>query len=181
MKCKDELYLKIPTIEDKDAVIEFRDELLKFGGELNGEGGFARENITYEEWLKKLEMYSNPDTVPEGKVRGNQFLTFRKMDNKLVGMVNVRYELNDFLFNIGGHIGDCIRPTERNKGYATEQLRLAIELVNMCGLDKVLITCKDTNIASAKTIEKNNGILENVVTDSDGVRHRRYWININKE
>ena len=53
MKCVDELFLKIPDETDKLAVLEFRDELLEFGGELNGEGGIARENISYEEWLER--------------------------------------------------------------------------------------------------------------------------------
>ena len=178
MKCIDELFLKIPDETDKIAVLEFRDELLKFGGELNGEGGIARENISYEEWLEKLKTYSNPETVPEGKVRGDQFLTIRKSDNRVVGMVNVRYSLNDFLSKFGGHIGDCVRPTERNKGYATKQIKLALSLMKDYGIDRVLMTCKDTNIASAKTIEKNNGILENKLTDENGVLFRRYWIDI---
>lgn len=178
MKCVDELYLKIPDESDKDAVLEFRDELLKFGGELNGEGGIARENISYEEWLAKLKLYSNQETVPEGKVRGDQFLTIRKSDNKIVGMVNVRYALNDFLFKIGGHIGDCVRPTERNKGYATEQINLALSIIKENNINRVLMTCKETNIASARSIEKNNGILENKVTDENGILFRRYWIDV---
>ena len=177
MKNKEELYLKKPTIEDKDAVIEFRDELLEFGGEINGEGGIARENISYEDWLKKLELYSNPKTIPEGKVRGDHFLTIRKSDNRIVGMVNIRYELNEFLLNFGGHIGDCVRPTERNKGYATTQIALALRLIKDAGVDKVLITCKDFNIASARSIEKNNGVLENKILDREGVLFRRYWID----
>ncbi len=177
MKCKDELFLKKATIEDKDAVIEFRDELLEFGGEINGEGGIARENISYEDWLVKLENFSNPETVPEGKVRGDHFLTIRKSDNRIVGMVNVRYELNDFLMKFGGHVGDCVRPTERNKGYATEQIRLAIEYLASSGVNKILMTCKDFNIASARSIEKNNGVLENKILDSEGVLFRRYWID----
>ena len=176
MKCVDELFLRKAAIEDKEEVLKFRDELLEFGGEINGEGGIARENISYEDWLKKLEAYSNPNTVPEGKVRGDHFLTIRKRDNRIVGMVNVRYELNDFLMKFGGHIGDCVRPTERNKGYATEQIRLAIEYLVNSGVNKILITCKDFNIASAKSIEKNNGVLENKITDESGVLFRRYWI-----
>ena len=176
MKCVDELFLKKATIEDKEEVLKFRDELLSFGGEINGEGGIAREDISYEDWLQKLETYSDPNTVPEGKVRGDHFLTIRKKDNRIVGMVNVRYDLNEFLTNFGGHIGDCVRPTERNQGYATEQIKLAIEYLNDCGVDRILMTCKDTNIASAKSIEKNNGVLENKITDAEGILFRRYWI-----
>ena len=34
-------------------------------------------------------------------------------------MINIRLALNDFLRKEGGHIGYCIRPTERQKHYAT--------------------------------------------------------------
>ena len=46
--------------------------------------------------------------------------TFFALDverNKMVGAINVRHKLNDYLLNYGGHIGDGIRPSERKKGY----------------------------------------------------------------
>ena len=42
-------------------------------------------------------------------------------------MVNIRHYLNEELSKFGGHIGYSIRPTERNKGYAHEQLKLALK------------------------------------------------------
>ncbi len=178
MKCDCELFLKIPDLTDKEAVLNFKNELLKFGGEINGEGGIVRENLTYDKWLEKLRLYSNPKTVPEGKVRGDHFLTYRKTDKRLVGMVNIRYELNDFLSKFGGHIGDCVRPTERNKGYATEQIRLALDIMKANNIYKVLMTCKKSNIASAKSIEKNNAKFENEIVDDNGIVFNRYWIDI---
>jgi predicted acetyltransferase len=38
------------------------------------------------------------------------------------------------------------------------------------GVDDVLVTCPDTNVASRKVIEANGGVLENVVEGE-----RRYW------
>ena len=55
---------------------------------------------------------------------------------------------------------------------------LAKELVKE---DKVLVTCDDNNIGSAKVIENNGGVLENKVTNIDEygeVVTRRYWIKI---
>ena len=77
----------------------------------------------------------------------------------------------------GGHIGDCIRPTEQCKGYATEQIGLAIKKCKDLGIDRVLITCNKKNIASAKTIMKNYGVLENEVID-DGEYFQRYWVEV---
>jgi predicted acetyltransferase len=43
------------------------------------------------------------------------------------------------------------------------------------GLDRVLITCRDDNVASARVIEHNGGLLENVRGTGSG-RMRRYWV-----
>ncbi|MBR2950061.1 MAG: GNAT family N-acetyltransferase [Lachnospiraceae bacterium] len=85
---------------------------------------------------------------------------------------------NDYLFRCGGHIGDGIRPSERGKGYATEMIRLSLPECKKAGIDRVLMVCDKTNIASAKTIIKNGGILENEVLDADGTINQRYWIDL---
>jgi len=97
--------------------------------------------------------------------------------NRLLGAVNIRHELNDFLLKEGGHIGDGIRPSERRKGYATKMIELALLECKRLGIKKVLITCNKDNIASAKSIINNGGILENEIIDSDGELLQRYWID----
>lgn len=66
-------------------------------------------------------------------------------------------------------------PSERRKGYAKMQRALALPIAYAVGLQKALITCADTNIGSAKTIENAGGVLENKV-EEDGVLMRRYWV-----
>jgi len=177
MTTTEELILKIASAEDKEKVWSFRQEFIDTNDKLAGDSSLL-DFDTYEDWLQRLDLYSSEKTVPADKVPVTQFLTIRKSDNKLVGMINIRHRLNDVLLIRGGHIGDCIRPSERNKGYATEQLRLALEHCKTMGIDKVLITCKKTNIASAKTIIKNGGVLENEI-EHDGVISQRYWITLN--
>ena len=72
-----------------------------------------------------------------------------------------------------------IRPSERRKGFATEMIRLALIECKKIGIDKVLMVCDKSNIASSKTIIKNDGILENEFVDENGVIQQRYWIEIN--
>jgi len=44
-------------------------------------------------------------------------------------------------------------------------------------LERVLVTCDDDNVGSIKTIEKNGGVLESIVTGPDVDKpKRRYWI-----
>ena len=100
---------------------------------------------------------------------------------KFIGEIGIRHELNDYLLQYGGNIGYGVRYSCWGKGYGTKMLSLALKKAKNLGLDKVLITCDDDNLASAKVIEKNNGKLENVVENTiDGktILTRRYWIEL---
>jgi len=99
--------------------------------------------------------------------------------DRIVGRVSIRHVLNDVLLRIGGHIGYVVVPEFRRQGYATAILRLALQFAHdTLGLDQVLLTCDDDNIGSIKTIERNGGVLENVVSGSDlDTPKRRYWID----
>lgn len=99
--------------------------------------------------------------------------------NIFVGVVNIRHCLNDKLLLSGGHIGDGVRPSERGKGFATKMIALALEKCGELGIEKVLMTCDKNNPASARTIQKNCGILENEV-DVKGKTVQRYWIDNSK-
>ena len=120
--------------------------------------------------LKKNDKY---DEIPS-----TQFLAIRKLDDKVIGTIQIRHALNDYLFERGGHIGDGVRPSERKKGYATEMIRLALEECRKMGIKRVLMTCDKNNIGSAKSIKNNGGILENEVVLEDGKITQRYWINL---
>ncbi|HXQ00358.1 MAG TPA: GNAT family N-acetyltransferase [Solirubrobacteraceae bacterium] len=96
---------------------------------------------------------------------------------ELVGRISIRHELNDFLTNFGGHIGYCVRPAYRRRGYASEILRQGLVIVRAEGVDRVLVTCDDDNAASARVIERNGGVLEDVRAHPEGPARRRYWID----
>lgn len=98
-------------------------------------------------------------------------------ENRILGAVNIRHRLNEKLLRGAGHIGYGIRPSERRRGHASEALRQALEIVKGFGVDKALVVCHKTNIGSARTIQKNGGVLENEV-EIDGETFQRYWIDI---
>lgn len=98
---------------------------------------------------------------------------------QMVGFIAVRHRLNDFLLNIGGHIGYSIRPSRRREGHATRALGLALGRCRELGLSRALVTCDDTNAASAATIERCGGVLEDKRPRNDaGDLTRRYWIEL---
>jgi predicted acetyltransferase len=98
-------------------------------------------------------------------------------NHRLYGAIHLRHELNDALFSIGGHIGYGVRPSERRKGCATKMLALALEKAREQHLKHVLLTCDKNNTASARTIIRNGGMLENEVQSSERVT-QRYWIEL---
>jgi len=98
---------------------------------------------------------------------------------RIVGRVTIRHALNDVLERVGGHIGYVVVPDFRRRGYATEILRQAVRIAHdQLGLLRVLVTCDDDNVGSIRTIEKNGGVLENVVTGPElNKPKRRYWVD----
>lgn len=94
-------------------------------------------------------------------------------------MIHIRHKLNEYLFEFGGHIGYSVRKFEWRKGYAKEMLHLALEKCKDMNIGKVLITCSKENIASAKTIIYNGGVLENEISKGERIT-QRYWISLFK-
>lgn len=172
----EELILKQPTKEDEFQVMQFRQEFIDAGEVICGGGGLD-EVTEYKQWLDKVEKYKNIETLPPNRVPTTQFLTIRKSDNKIVGIISVRHYLNENLLVHGGHIGDSVLPSERKKGYATKQIQLALNYCKSLGIEKVLMSCTIDNIGSEKSIVKNGGVLENQI-ECDGKVYKRFWIKL---
>ena len=133
-------------------------------------------DMDYNSWLEHTYKMENKDTCSTDWVPAHTY--FLVLENKrIIGAVNIRHSLNDYLLKFGGHIGYGIRPSERKKGYATLMLSLALPIAKELGINKALITCNKNNIGSAKTIISNGGILENEVIEATEIT-QRYWINI---
>ena len=127
-------------------------------------------------WTEYLEILGNESTgtnLKEGRVPATFLIA--ENDGNLVGRTSIRHELNDFLFNFGGHIGYGVRPSYRRQGFATEILRQSLALINGLGVTEVLVTCAEDNLGSIKVIESQGGILENSV-NFEGILRRRYLI-----
>lgn len=164
-----------PTIEYKQQVLEYKNEFLKDGDDLAGTSYLQKYDI-YEEWVKFV-WDNEKESTKHTQVTASVFLAIREEDNKLVGMINIRHALNEYLHNYGGHIGYSVRRAERRKGYAKVMLKFALEECRKLEIKKVLLTCDADNIASAKTIKSSGGIFENEVTIDDEII-QRYWVEL---
>lgn len=133
----------------------------------------------YNEFLQKTNDFANGiiPTSLSHLVKATTYFLISKNNDKILGAVNIRHTLNDYLLKIGGHIGYGVAPSERHKGYATQMLSLALDKCREFGIEKVLVTCNKDNVFSAKTILKNGGVLENEYTEENNNIVQRYWIS----
>lgn len=135
---------------------------------------FKYDYHDFDAYLARLDIRHPRD----GKVPSTTFFLLDEERNILLGAVSIRHYLNDHLLQYAGHIGDGIRPSERRKGYATKMIGLALDECRKLGLKRVLMVCEKDNVASAKSIMRNGGVLENEVVDENGVVSQRYWIEL---
>ena len=169
------LHLRQPEASDREQVMAYREEFLAIDSRMDGTCALDQYD-DFDAWLANVRAYSAPETTPAGKVPATQYLALDENEH-LVGMVNLRHCLNDYLLEFGGHIGYSVRPADRKNGYAIQMLKLALYEAKALGLDRVRIACDRYNIASAKTIQANGGVLDGERYDpQDGTLTQRYWI-----
>lgn len=172
------LILMKPNDDLCDEIRSYRQEFLDCGSSMDGTGSLRQQNNPIE-WIKQSYEYENPENVPAHWVSAEQFVLVRECDHRIVGMIQLRHVLNDYLLNYGGHIGYSVRPSERRKGYATYMLGELIQICKDKGMDKLLVTCLNDNKASCKTILHHGGIYEDTrYEEKENEYLERYWIKL---
>ena len=175
----EKILLVIPNISYKEEAINFIEEFKEYNSSINGTGGLDRYLENYNNWLKKLDSDLDYGNIKSSRVPANTYFAIKENSTKIIGMINIRHKLNDYLLKKGGHIGFGVRPKERRKGYATKILSLGLNRCKELSIQEILVTCDKDNIASAKTIQNNGGIMENEIFDKDTNKIiQRYWIKI---
>lgn len=166
------LVLRDPLPTDEAQVLAAQSELAEDGFSF----ALSHPEQTWEQYLDKVERDRAGVDLSPGRVPAT--MLFAAVGNQIVGRVHIRHELTPALLEEGGHIGYCVRPAHRRRGYATEMLRQGLEVVRSLGIERALVTCDDDNTGSIGTIERCGGVLENAVTVEGSAPKRRYWIDL---
>ena len=165
-----------PSMDYDGEIMALRAELLaaQDADDFAGCSGLDDYDTTHA-WLAHLAEMKKGMTP---SVPSDSYIAVREGDNRVVGVIDLRHHIDHpILGTWGGHIGYSVHPDERRKGYATRMLQLDLENARRLGLQRVMVTCDDGNIASEKTILKNGGVYERDVP-VDGRMVKRFWIEL---
>lgn len=156
---KNNICLVRPVLEMKEEALAYREEHFAEGEYVICGSELFDKTESYEEWLDSVTRNTSPETVNENWVVTDTFFAVRKSDNRIVGIIDLRHTLNEFLKDFG-NCGYSVRPSERKKGYATEMLSEILQIAQAAGMEEIHISVEKENIASVKVIQKNGGVFE---------------------
>ena len=145
---------RLPELSDKDMLMAYVSEH-RSNGENSISASVGMLAGEFSDWVRNI--HKNASIGNEEWGRSLMYLCLS--DDQLIGLLSIRYELSESLRNKFGDIGYGVRPSERNRGYATEMLGYALSVCKQKGMKRVMLGCYKDNLASAATIKKNKGIL----------------------
>lgn len=183
-----ELELVDPDLRYHHSYLAAVDEFVEAGEERNlglpswpAENRFpgielTRDTVASPEGFRELVGFLLSQRDPEA-ARPRAYVPFTELwmveRGEYLGRISLRHELNELLYEWGGHIGYAVRPSARRRGVASRALLLMIEHCRQRGLDAVLVTCDVDNVASRRTIEGAGGDYEDTREGK-----LRYWITV---
>lgn len=156
---KNDIILVRPHIELKEKALAYRKEHFQQGEKIIYGSELFDKTESYEEWLSCVTKNTDPETVDENWVVTDTFFAIRKSDDKIIGMIDLRHTLNEFLKDLG-NCGYSVCPSERKKGYATEMLHQLLRVAKEAEMKELHISVERENTASIKVIRKNGGVYE---------------------
>ena len=170
------LTLEIPNESHREMYEELCEEIDNYSDEF-----IHPDNIYSFRWTKYWELLENMrwDRAWTRNWRVPATAYFGVKDGKIIWAIQLRHNINHpNLEYRWWHIWYWIRPSEREKWYASKMLSLVLDEARKIQLEKVLVTCDINNIWSNKVIQNNGWVLEKECIHEDGTRFNRYWITL---
>ncbi|CQR55314.1 GNAT family N-acetyltransferase [Paenibacillus riograndensis] len=166
-----------PSVDLENEYLSFYKEWLDSGEEMYP-WVIEKDPTNFNAMVQFLIDNENGINLPEGWVPDSTYWLINE-NRKIIGVVNIRHQLSEYLLYRGGHIGYGIRTSERLQGYATQLLALSLQKAKELGISKVLLICDERNKGSFHTIIKNGGIPDSDFIEEDGTVLKRFWIVTN--
>jgi predicted acetyltransferase len=169
-----------PALPVQASFLAFVDEL-RAEGPLDPTGPVARAVATYgsslqeaagfQRFLDGLRAEELPETPRPENFVPTTYLWWID-GSAFLGRLSIRHRLAPGRVGLrNGHIGYEVRPSARRQGHAMAMLGAALPWARRIGLDSVLLTCDDDNLASRRTIERNGGVPDEPIGEK-----LRWWI-----
>ncbi|MCR5664173.1 MAG: GNAT family N-acetyltransferase [Oscillospiraceae bacterium] len=180
----EQFFLEQPSLRRREAIVDYLHEFVACGSEINGSGSLDKifSGFSFEQALERCLRMEDPAYAASiDHCPGRTFLLIRAGDDRLIGTINVRWNLSETMLRWAGHIGYGIRPSERRKGYAKLQLYAGLKEAQKLGLERVMLGCSTDNPASEKTIRALGGVFERMGVDpQDGEESLVFWIDVER-
>jgi predicted acetyltransferase len=156
-----------------------RDALIEMGREFVAEGDprYPVEAGAFAHYLAEVARFEAGRELAQDRVRQSEYWLVH--DGRLVGGCRLRHALIPVLMLDGGNVGYDIRPSERRKGYGHHVLALTIAEARRAALERLFLTCEETNVASTRIIEAAGGVeIEGSISPRNGNPMRRFWLDL---
>lgn len=118
----------------------------------------------YKAMLKRVEDVKNGIDL-DGYSSSTTYWLYDEEKDILIGASNLRDEIIGESGILWGHIGYGIRPSERNKGYATFLVKLTLSKAKEKGFNSIYSCSYVGNYGSWKVMEKCGFVLEKVTNE----------------
>lgn len=162
-----------PTEANRKDVQAFYSEFEQQGKTCIGYG----KHKDYDIWLTNIHNRITATDLPEGFVQEAFYLCYD--GSEMVGVLNLKFTLTEYLLNYGGHVGYAVKPSRQGHGLATQMMHQCLDIARGMGMDKLLMVCDDGNYASEKVILRNGGQYEDSRYDAEeSVNVKRYWVSL---
>ena len=147
---------RLPTLSDYELLKDYVEEHYS-NHERSISASFGMTNMEYNDWVSKVTR--NCEIADDEW--GRYYLYLVLDGGRLIGLLNIRYDLTMELREQYGDIGYGVRPSERRKGYGSKMLNYALKVCKEKNMTDVIVGCYENNYGSNRVIQNNGGVLYN--------------------
>jgi len=132
----------------------------------------------YNAFIRMCKMHeAGKNLLPDNAPYTRYFLS--DQNGVIYAQGDIRHYPTKTLTNYAGYIGYGVLPSFRGRGYGKLMCALLCREAKKYGYTRVLVTCNIENQASARIIECNGGVFEDIrYWKANNCYMKRYWIDL---